>query len=153
MTTADPTGDAWLDQRLANRRKPGDPDYDAFYDATDTELAAMMDGPAKPATTDLPADVLTAAHNAAAQRVSEMDGWDYDDQARAAVDAALPHITAHYNAHLARYAALTDTARTWARLRDDRTAPGHTYSQACKALAAEVGRLDRELDGTPEVTP
>lgn len=31
-----------LEERLANRRQPGDPGYDAFYDATDAELAAMV---------------------------------------------------------------------------------------------------------------
>ena len=37
--------DEWLDERLANRRKPGDPDYDAFYDGTDAELAGMVPPP------------------------------------------------------------------------------------------------------------
>ncbi len=30
-----------LTERLANRRKPGDPDFDAFYDASDEDLAEM----------------------------------------------------------------------------------------------------------------
>jgi hypothetical protein len=42
MTREINTGDPWLEERLANRRKPGDPDYDAFYDAGDNELAAMV---------------------------------------------------------------------------------------------------------------
>lgn len=31
-----------LEERLANRRAPGDPDYDPFYDATDGDLSAMI---------------------------------------------------------------------------------------------------------------
>lgn len=34
-----------LDERLANRRQPGDPNYDAFYDATDSDLAGMVPPP------------------------------------------------------------------------------------------------------------
>lgn len=34
-----------LEDRLANRRKPGDPDYDAFYDAPDDDLAVMVPPP------------------------------------------------------------------------------------------------------------
>jgi hypothetical protein len=41
--------DTWLVDRLKHRRAPGDPDYDAFYDATDDQLArllAAIDSPA-----------------------------------------------------------------------------------------------------------
>lgn len=35
-------GKAALNERLANRRKPGEDGYDPFYDASDDELAAKV---------------------------------------------------------------------------------------------------------------
>jgi hypothetical protein len=34
--------DEWLEQRLANPLPKTDPDYDAFYDATDAELTGVL---------------------------------------------------------------------------------------------------------------
>lgn len=51
MTTTDPRR-MDLDQRLALRLPPDHPDYDAFYDATDDELAAMVPPPGTHLVTD-----------------------------------------------------------------------------------------------------
>lgn len=115
-------GDGIID--VANRRPLYARDVEALRRAAVAASAPAGDTP--PADTWQPAT----------QRVSEMDGWDYDDQARAAVDAALPHL---------RTALAAETQEVATELAQERTLHQQTIAERDDAIDDAL-KLKRDRD-------